>query len=355
MSAAAPPADRIFTRPPHFSVHLRAGRRLRWSGAAGSGYAALLLLRGSMRWRASPSEADAAGAGEGVGRLTAAAKLTAGSRREAAGGSRGKAAGGPRGKAAGDSPGKAAGDSGGKAAGDSGDAGAEAESGEVAAAAALLSAPGDSLAAASAGAAEYVLVQLSPVFVADCAARAGLARTDLVVTFRARAVAGDERLARLARDLAEELREEAAGQGLVVGALVEQALVHLLRRYANLRRSAHLELSRAGLVDRRLRLAVELMHARLDRDLSLEEIAAAAHLSPFHFARLFKKLTGATPHAYLASLRAARAQQLLAETDLPVTEVGARVGYMSSSHFARAFRQATGLSPSAYRKALVRG
>ena len=54
-------------------------------------------------------------------------------------------------------------------------------------------------------------------------------------------------------------------------------------------------------------------------------------------------------------MRAARAQALLAETDLAVTEVGARVGYMSSSHFARAFRQATGISPRAYRKALVRG
>jgi AraC family transcriptional regulator len=97
------------------------------------------------------------------------------------------------------------------------------------------------------------------------------------------------------------------------------------------------------------------MHAHMHRDLALEEIASAAHLSPFHFARLFKKLTGATPHAYLAGLRATRAQALLAETDLPVTEVGARVGYMSSSHFARAFRQATGLSPRAYRKALVRG
>jgi AraC family transcriptional regulator len=97
------------------------------------------------------------------------------------------------------------------------------------------------------------------------------------------------------------------------------------------------------------------MHAHLERDLSLEEIASAAYLSPFHFARLFKKLAGATPHAYLASLRAARARTLLTETDLSITEIGARVGYMSSSHFARAFRQATGISPSAYRKALVRG
>jgi AraC family transcriptional regulator len=89
--------------------------------------------------------------------------------------------------------------------------------------------------------------------------------------------------------------------------------------------------------------------------LPLEEIAAAAHLSPFHFARLFKKLTGATPHAYLASLRTARAQSLLADTDLSITEVSARVGYDSPSHFAKAFRQLTGLSPSAFRNALVRG
>ncbi|HEX6184154.1 MAG TPA: AraC family transcriptional regulator [Pyrinomonadaceae bacterium] len=288
MSPAEQASDRIYARPPHFSVHLRAGRRLRLSGGARTDYAALLLTGGRLRWSAGAAETE--------------------------------------------------------------------ESGELSADEALLAAPGDELSASGdAGAAEYVLLQLSPVFVADCAARAGLSRTDLVVAFRTRKVRGDERLARLARDLADELREEAAGQGLVVGALVEQALVHLLRRYANLRRSAHLELSRAGLVDRRIRLAVELMHAHMHRDLSLEEIAASAHLSPFHFARLFKKLTGATPHAYLASLRAARAQALLAETDLSVTEVGARVGYMSSSHFARAFRQATGLSPRAYRQALVRG
>jgi AraC family transcriptional regulator len=299
MSPAEQSQDRIFTRPPHFSVHLRAGRRLRWSGGARADYAALLLLGGKLRWRASTSNSAAAGE----------ASTSAG----------------------------------------------DFESGELEEAAALLAAPGDDVSAASVGDAEFVLVQLSPVFVTDCAARAGLARADMVVTFRERAVRNDARLARLARDLGDELREDAAGQELVVTALVEQALVQLLRRYANLRRSAHLELSRAGLVDRRIRLAVELMHAHLHRDLALEEIASAAHLSPFHFARLFKKLTGATPHACLASLRAARAQALLAETDLPVTEVGARVGYMSSSHFARAFRQATGISPRAYRKALVRG
>lgn len=226
--------------------------------------------------------------------------------------------------------------------------------GELSSGGALLAAPGDGLSAVGVGQSELLSVNLAPVFVLDCAARSGILRADSAVTFRAGVVEADARLARLARDLAEELLEGAAGQELVVGALIEQTLVHLLRRHANVRRSDQLELSRVGLVDRRIRRAVELMHAHLERDLPLGELGRAAHLSPFHFARLFKKLTGATPHAYLAALRAARAQALLAETDLSVTEVGARVGYASSSHFSKAFRQATGLTPRAYRNALVK-
>ena len=120
-----------------------------------------------------------------------------------------------------------------------------------------------------------------------------------------------------------------------------------------MRRSDELELSRVGLIDRRIRRAVELMHARLDDNLSLKEIAADSYLSPFHFSRLFKKLTGATPHAYLAGQRVARARLLLAETDLSVTQISSRVGYASPSHFTKAFRQATGLTPRAFRAALI--
>jgi AraC family transcriptional regulator len=327
MSPADQAAERIYARPPHFALHYRAGRRLRWSAGPRADYAALLLLGGQLRWH-SAGEAS-----------TEAGQASAAKSKELAAPRKASAAAGEESEP----PDK--------------EAAASIEvaaSGEIAEGGALLAAPGDLLSAAARGGAQFLVVTFSPLFVLDCAARARLTRSDSVVTFRARAVERDERLARLARDLADELLEEKAGQEMVVSALVEHALVQLLRRYANVRRSEHLELSRAGLVDRRIRLAVELMHAHLDRDLPLEEIAQAAHLSPFHFARLFKKLTGATPHAYLASLRAARARELLAETDLSVTEVGARVGYMSSSHFAKAFRQATGISPRAYRNALVR-
>ena len=200
---------------------------------------------------------------------------------------------------------------------------------------------------------EVLQISLAPTFVSDHAVRMHLMGTGATVVFVQDRVAGDSRLQEWGQSLPNELNEERPGGAIVIGALVEQVIVHLLRHYANMRRSHDLELSRAGLVDRRIRRSVELMHAQLAADLSLKEIAAASYLSPFHFARVFKKLTGATPHAYLAAIRTARAQLLLANPELSVREIGALVGYASPSHFTKAFRQATGLNPRAFRNALV--
>lgn len=218
---------------------------------------------------------------------------------------------------------------------------------------ALLAAPGDSL-RAQGSRVETLSISLAPAYLLDCALRARLTRDDALITFRTHFVADDSRLSRVGSDLAEELRVEESGQEVVVMALVEQIVIQLLRRHANVRRADELELTRVGFVDRRIRRAVELMHAHLDRELPLEELAGAAYLSPFHFARLFKKVTGASPHAYLAALRIERAKTLLATTDLSITETAVRVGYSSSSHFTKAFRQATGLTPRAFRAALIR-
>jgi AraC-like DNA-binding protein len=174
-----------------------------------------------------------------------------------------------------------------------------------------------------------------------------------IVTFTRDHLRGDKRLDALLAEFVSEITADKPGKGIVMRALVEQTLVHILRNYSTPRLSEELELSRVGLVDRRIRRSVELMHSQLDQDLTLRSLAAASYLSPFHFARLFKKLTGASPHNYLAGIRAARAQLLLAETDLSVTQIGARVGYLSGSHFTKAFRLATGATPREFRKSLV--
>jgi AraC-like DNA-binding protein len=200
---------------------------------------------------------------------------------------------------------------------------------------------------------ESLLLTLAPGLILEYAANAHLVSATSTVSFEINTIVRDDRLCQMAMDLAGELVQNEPGQDIVIAALVEQMVVHLLRRYSRMRRSSELELSRVGLIDRRIRRAVEFMHAQLDQELSLNAIAAASYLSPFHFSRLFKKVTGTTPHAYHARLRMTRAQSLLAETDLSIGEIGSSVGYSSPSHFTKAFRQFTGLSPRSFRRALV--
>jgi len=201
---------------------------------------------------------------------------------------------------------------------------------------------------------ELLSLTFSASLVIQHAAAMRLIPPKSIVTFTREHINGDQKLDTLLVEFVSELTAEKPGKEIVMRALVEQALVHILRNYSTPRLSEDLELSRVGLVDRRIRRSVELMHTQLDQDLTLKALAAASYLSPFHFARLFKKLTGASPHNYLAGIRASRAQLLLADTDLSVTEIGARVGYLSGSHFTKAFRLATGTTPREFRKGAMR-
>jgi AraC family transcriptional regulator len=201
--------------------------------------------------------------------------------------------------------------------------------------------------------AELLFLTFSASLVLQHAATMRLIPPKSTVTFARSEPNRDQRLDALLAEFAVELADDRPGKEIVMRALIEQVLVHILRNYSQPRLSDQLELSRVGLVDRRIRRSVELMHTQLDQDLTLRALAAVSYLSPFHFARLFKKLTGATPHNYLAGIRATRAQLLLADTDLSVTAVGAQVGYLSASHFTKAFRLATGTTPREFRKALI--
>lgn len=200
---------------------------------------------------------------------------------------------------------------------------------------------------------ELLFLTLSASLVIQHAAAMRLIPPKSIVTFSRDPIRGDQKLNPILAEFVSELASEKPGKEILLRALVEQALVHILRNYATPKLSEELELSRVGLVDRRIRRSVELMHAQLDQDLTLKALAAASYLSPFHFARLFKKLTGSSPHNYLAGIRATRAQLLLAETDLSIAEIAGRVGYLSGSHFTKAFRTATGSTPSEFRQGLV--
>ncbi len=109
--------------------------------------------------------------------------------------------------------------------------------------------------------------------------------------------------------------------------------------------------SKGGLAPWAERRCLELMRARLSEDLSLEELASEARLSPFHFARMFKQSVGVPPRVHLTRLRMEKACELLERTDLPVTEIALEVGYSSNQVLARVFGKHRRVSPSDYRRA----
>ncbi len=160
----------------------------------------------------------------------------------------------------------------------------------------------------------------------------------------------DGRLANLARYVVEESRRGSTGSDGVLTRLAEVMFIEALRRYAD-------ELPPeqtgwlAGLRDPVVGRALAALHAQPAAAWALEELAQASATSRSNLARRFTALVGQPPMQYLTQWRMQLASGLLADADLKVSAVAARVGYDSEAAFSRAFRKATGRSPGAWRRA----
>jgi AraC family transcriptional regulator len=97
------------------------------------------------------------------------------------------------------------------------------------------------------------------------------------------------------------------------------------------------------------------MEEHLGESLHIERLASAVHISPFHFARLFKRATGLPPHAYLMRRRIERAKELLSKGGLPLVHVAAHVGFQTQGHFTEVFRRHAGLTPRRFRLSATQG
>jgi AraC-like DNA-binding protein len=102
---------------------------------------------------------------------------------------------------------------------------------------------------------------------------------------------------------------------------------------------------------RHLLRAKDLADARYREQLGVPVLARAAHLSPAHFSREFRRAFGETPHQYLLTRRLERAAALLRNTDRSVADICVTVGLRSVGSFTSSFGRAFGLSPTAYRAA----
>jgi AraC-like DNA-binding protein len=103
--------------------------------------------------------------------------------------------------------------------------------------------------------------------------------------------------------------------------------------------------------ERHLLRAKDLIDARYRDPLDVPALAEAAHMSPAHFSREFRKAFGETPHQYLLTRRLERAAALLRSTDRGVAEICFLVGLRSVGSFTSSFGRAYGCTPTAYRAA----
>ena len=133
---------------------------------------------------------------------------------------------------------------------------------------------------------------------------------------------------------------------------IEQALaIALVHGYAV--RGRVVRTYRGGLGPARLRRVKEFIHAKIEDELTLSDMAQSVGLSTAHFSDMFRKSTGETPHQFVLRCRTERAKEILRRAELRVLDVAVACGFKTQQHFARVFRQLCGSSPTEYRRELL--
>ena len=146
--------------------------------------------------------------------------------------------------------------------------------------------------------------------------------------------------------LRRELLTGAPGGRLYAESLANVLVVQLIRQKSNRQGSNGGNRGSSGRLARpALRAVEEDIHAHLDQNIALADLADVAHLSEFHFARLFKQTTGLPPHQFVIHQRVERAKRLIAAGRLSLAQVAAEVGFSDQSQLNRHFKRLVGVTP----------
>ena len=183
--------------------------------------------------------------------------------------------------------------------------------------------------------------------ISDSALAAACDRTDTQVELRPCTNLVDGRLGALAMAGNAERTSGFPSGRLFLEHLEMAIAVALVKDYAV--QPTSLRTYRGGLSPARLRRIKELVHANIDHDLTLEDMAQSVDLSITHFCQMFRKSTRQSPHQFVLRLRVEHAKELLRDAEMRVLDVAVACGFKTQQHFARVFRAISGISPREYR------
>ncbi|MEM8956364.1 MAG: AraC family transcriptional regulator [Pseudomonadota bacterium] len=148
--------------------------------------------------------------------------------------------------------------------------------------------------------------------------------------------------------ISSEAQTRGLGGALYVDSIARGLIVHLIRRYAAVKTKPT---PKPGeLSPQRKRAITEFIEANLASALDLSVMSDELGMTPCLFARQFKKSFGQPPYAYVMARRIARAERLLARTDLAIKQIAAICGFSDQAHMTRLFRRCHGVPPAQYRR-----
>jgi AraC family transcriptional regulator len=156
----------------------------------------------------------------------------------------------------------------------------------------------------------------------------------------------DAQISRLALNIRETLDADVAGDGLYADYLGRALAAYLLGGW---NRETPTRIPHEG-----LRRAASLIEDDYGAKLQIEDLAAAAGLSPTHFTRAFRRAYGVAPHQYLLSVRIRHAQDALANSTKPIAQIALDCGFSSQEHLTRLFTRQTQTTPATHRRLTTR-
>jgi AraC family transcriptional regulator len=193
-----------------------------------------------------------------------------------------------------------------------------------------------------------LLLYLRPLFVRSTVTELNDSYKEIALTpqigFR------NKHIRHVAMSLLHELNESIIGSRLYADSLASALALQLVRRYSSLH---NVQISHGGMAPHKLKKALGLIDQHIADEeegrVALRVVAKEINMSYFHFSRAFKRSMGMNPTNYIAERRIEGAKKMLQETELPIAEIALRSGFSSQSHFTTCFRRVAGATPRAFR------
>lgn len=158
----------------------------------------------------------------------------------------------------------------------------------------------------------------------------------------------DRYIEQIGRSLLRELQSPQLGGQLYADHLALLLEVHLLEHYSN--RAIKPPTPLQTLTSAQLHRVQDYIHAHLNRDVGLIDIAAHIGLTRWHFTRLFKNTLGLPLHQYVLTCRLECAKEMLLTRRYTLEQIAAKVGFTDSGHMSKMFKRAFGITPSDFQK-----